>query len=174
MGSMGPEAEQAINQLKEGQILVVENLRFQAAEKKNDGNFGKNLAALGTAYVNDAFGVLHRSHASVASAAKGFEKKSVGFLVQKEYEALSKLFEAETKPMVAILGGAKVADKIILLENLTHHCSDILVGGAMAYTFLKAQNIDVGNSLVEKDKLSFFIKEKHKFSGDPRTKKITE
>ena len=152
--TVGKEAFEAAKSLKSGQILVVENLRFQAEEKKNNAGFGKKLAELGTAYVNDAFGVLHRAHASVSSAAQNFEKKSIGFLVQKEYEALSKLFDSSAKPMVAILGGSKVADKIILLENLTHHCTDILVGGAMAYTFLKAKGIDTGKSLVEEDKLS--------------------
>jgi len=132
-------------------ILVLENLRFHKGEKKNFPDFATKLANIANAYVNDAFGVLHRAHASVSRVADLFQKKAVGFLIQKEYDALSKLYEE--KPMMAILGGAKVSDKILLMENLVEHCSDIVIGGAMAYTFLKAQDCEVGLSRVESNRL---------------------
>ena len=135
----------------ETKIILLENLRFHKGEKKNTPEFSQRLAKSANAYVNDAFGVLHRAHASVAGAANLFEKKAVGFLIQKEYDALSKLFLE--KPMMAVLGGAKVSDKILLMENLIEHCSDIVIGGAMAYTFLKAKGIDVGKSRVETERL---------------------
>ena len=149
----GSKALAAAEQLKPGDILLVENLRFDPGEKKNKDGFAKALAQLGTAYVNDAFGVLHRAHASVQATPALIEKRAVGFLIQKEYNALSKLTQEEAKPFVAVLGGAKVSDKIVLLENLSNHCSDILIGGAMAYTFLKANNVDVGQSRVEQNKI---------------------
>lgn len=149
--NMGPTAKAAIENRGETQVIVLENLRFDRGEKKNTPFFSKALAELANSYVNDAFGVLHRAHASVCGAAELFSKKSVGFLIQTEYDALQKLYDE--KPMMAVLGGSKVSDKIGLMENLIDCCTDIFVGGAMAYTFLKAQGIDVGISRVEEDKL---------------------
>jgi len=149
----GPTALNAVKNLTSGQVAVIENLRFNNGEKSNNPHFVKELAKLGTAYVNDAFGVLHRKHASVCGLAKSFDKKAVGFLIEKEHKALNSLFESDKKPMTAILGGSKVSDKIILMENLTHHASDIIIGGAMAYTFLKAMGKPVGQSKVETSKL---------------------
>ena len=149
--NMGSTAKAAIENRGETQIIVLENLRFDRGEKKNTPFFSKALAELATSYVNDAFGVLHRAHASVCGAAELFSKKAVGFLIQTEYDALQKLYD--TKPMMAVLGGSKVSDKIGLMENLIDCCTDIFVGGAMAYTFLKAQGIDVGISRVEEQKL---------------------
>ncbi len=149
--NMGPTAKKAIEHRGETKVIVLENLRFDRGEKKNTPFFSKALAELANAYVNDAFGVLHRAHASVCGTAELFSKKAVGFLIQTEYEALQKLYDE--KPMMAVLGGSKVSDKIGLMENLIDCCTDIFVGGAMAYTFLKAQGIDVGISRVEEDKL---------------------
>ncbi|MEC7986379.1 MAG: phosphoglycerate kinase [Myxococcota bacterium] len=149
--TVGDIPKKALQNLGDARILVVENLRFQSGEKKNNDGFAKDLASLGNAYVNDAFGVLHRSHASVAAAARKFDKKAVGFLIKKEHDSLSKLFEE--KPMLAVLGGAKVSDKILLMENLMKHCEHILIGGAMAYTFLAAKGAAVGKSRVESDRI---------------------
>ena len=149
--NMGPTAKAAIDNRGEARVIVLENLRFDRGEKKNSSFFSKALAELANSYVNDAFGVLHRAHASVCGAADLFSKKAVGFLIQTEYDALKKLYDE--KPMMAVLGGSKVSDKIGLMENLIDCCTDIFVGGAMAYTFLKAQGIDVGISRVEEDKL---------------------
>lgn len=153
--NIGSTAKAAIEHRGTAQIIVLENLRFDRGEKKNTPFFAKALANLANAYVNDAFGVLHRAHGSVCGAAELFSKKAVGFLIQKEYDSLTKLFDQ--KPMMAVLGGAKVSDKIGLMENLIDCCSDIFVGGAMAYTFLKAQGIEVGVSRVEEDKLSLAL-----------------
>ena len=149
--NMGSTAKAAIKNRGDAQVIVLENLRFDRGEKKNTPFFAKALAELANSYVNDAFGVLHRAHASVCGAAELFSKKAVGFLIQTEYDALQKLYDE--KPMMAVLGGSKVSDKIGLMENLIDCCTDIFVGGAMAYTFLKAQGIDVGISRVEEDKL---------------------
>ena len=150
--NIGASAKAAIQNRGSAQVIVLENLRFDRGEKKNTPFFAKALAELANSYVNDAFGVLHRAHASVSGAAENFSKKAVGFLIQKEYTSLQKLFNHT--PMMAVLGGAKVSDKIGLMENLIDCCSDIFVGGAMAYTFLKAQGKEVGTSRVEENKLS--------------------
>ena len=153
--NMGATAKAAIENRGETRVVVLENLRFDRGEKKNTPFFSKALAELANAYVNDAFGVLHRAHASVCGTAELFSKKAVGFLIQTEYDALQKLYNE--KPMMAVLGGAKVSDKIGLMENLIDCCTDIFVGGAMAYTFLKAQGINVGISRVEEDKLALAL-----------------
>lgn len=151
--TIGQQAQNAAKALQPGDILLIENLRFHQGEKKDHSDFGSALAKLGTAYVNDAFGVLHRKHASVHTAAQKHEKRAVGFLIEKEYNALVKLLTDDVSPLVAVLGGAKVSDKLVLLENLSQHCSDLCIGGAMAYTFLKAKGQDVGKSRVESDKI---------------------
>ena len=150
---IGSQALTAAQALQPGDILMIENLRFDGREKKDQVDFAQGLAKLGTAYVNDAFGVLHRSHASVHTVALQHTKRAVGFLIEKEYNALVHLLKPESAPLVAVLGGAKVSDKLVLLENLSKHCSDLCIGGAMAYTFLKAKGMRVGKSRVEGDKI---------------------
>ena len=150
---VGPEAEAAAKALEDGEILLLENLRFHPEEEKNDPEFSKKLAALGEVYVNDAFGSAHRAHASTEGITKFLSPCAAGMLMEKELEYLGKAVEHPERPYVAIVGGAKVSDKIDLLQNLLRFADTILVGGAMAYTFLKAQGVDVGASRVEADKL---------------------
>ncbi len=150
---IGPKAEAAAKALKDGEVLVLENLRFHMEEEKNDPEFSKQLAALGELYVNDAFGSAHRAHASTEGITKFLAPCAAGMLMEKELDYLGKAVEHPERPYVAIVGGAKVSDKIELLENLMRFADSILVGGAMAYTFLKAQGGEVGASRVEDDKL---------------------
>jgi phosphoglycerate kinase len=142
------------NDLGPGQVLVLENLRFHPEEEANDTGFAKQLALLCDVYVNDAFGAAHRAHASTAGMVPFVKEKAAGFLLRKELQFLGQLLASPEKPFVAILGGAKVSDKIKVIENLLPRVEKLLVGGAMAYTFLKAQGIDIGKSRVEEDKLS--------------------
>ncbi len=135
-------------------IVMLENLRFHPEEEKNDRDFSRALAALADIYVNDAFGAAHRAHASIAGMAAFFKNKAAGLLLQKEVEYLSRLLSSPEKPFVTILGGAKVSDKIGLINNLLPKLDALLIGGGMAYTFLRANGIEVGQSLLEKDKLS--------------------
>jgi phosphoglycerate kinase len=139
--------------MKDGDVVLLENLRFHEAETKNDPGFSQSLAALGDVYVNDAFGTAHRAHASTVGVTSFFDRCAMGFLMQREIEGLSRATESPEKPYVAILGGAKVSDKIGVVENLLPKIDVFLVGGAMAYTFMRAQGKDVGDSLVEADKL---------------------
>jgi phosphoglycerate kinase len=134
-------------------IVMLENLRFHPEEEKNDRDFSRALAALADIYVNDAFGAAHRAHASIAGMAAFFKNKAAGLLLQKEVEYLSRLLSSPEKPFVTILGGAKVSDKIGLINNLLPKLDALLIGGGMAYTFLRANGIEVGQSLLEKDKL---------------------
>lgn len=150
---VGPEAEGMSAGLKDGEVLVLENLRFHAEEEKNDPAFAKQLAALCDVYVNDAFGAAHRAHASTAGIAAYVQPAASGFLMQKELEALGHALTKAEKPYVAIVGGAKVSDKIELIENFLNLATDILIGGAMAYTFMRAKNVATGKSLVEADKI---------------------
>src|SRR6185437_7377346 len=152
---IGPEAEKAANELKDGQVLLLENLRFHKEEEKNDPNFAKQLARLGDIYVNDAFGTAHREHASTFGAAQALAGKPrvVGFLIQKELRFLGDAVSNPKRPFVAILGGAKVSDKINVIEQLLTKADTLLIGGAMAYTFFLAQGKEVGKSLVERDKV---------------------
>lgn len=152
---VGPKATAAVLALKPGQVLVLENLRFHPGEQKGDAEFAKQIAAFGDVYVNDAFGTCHRKDASmlaVPAAIKG-KPRVVGYLVAKELEVLDKLLSAPHRPVVAILGGAKVSDKIGFIKSLLGRVDHVLVGGAMSYTFLRAQNRGIGNSRVEADKL---------------------
>ena len=135
-------------------IVLLENLRFHKEEEKNDRNFSQALASLADVYVNDAFGAAHRAHASIARIAEFFKLKAAGLLMQKELDYLGPILTDPAKPFVTILGGAKVSDKIGLIKNLLPKVSCLLIGGGMAYTFLKAQGFDIGKSLVEQDKLS--------------------
>src|SRR5688572_28475503 len=152
---IGPEIEQKANALKDGEVLVLENLRFHKEEEKNDPNFARSIAKLGDVYVNDAFGTAHREHASTFGVAQAMQGKPrvIGFLIQKELKFLGEAITNPKRPFVAILGGAKVSDKINVIEQLLTKCDTLLIGGAMAYTFFLAQGKDVGKSLVERDKV---------------------
>jgi phosphoglycerate kinase len=150
---VGPQAEEMANNLEPGQTLLLENLRFHAEEEKNDPAFAKKLANLADLYVNDAFGSAHRAHASTEGITHFIKKCAAGFLMEKELKYLAAALENPQKPFVAIIGGAKVSDKIEVIQNLLTKVDALLIGGAMAYTFLKAQGHKVGKSLVEDDKL---------------------
>ena len=149
---MGPEVEREVAQLQEGQVLLLENVRFHPEEEKNDPEFAKALARLADIFVNDAFGTAHRAHASTEGVAH-YIPAVAGFLMQKEVEVMGKALEEPARPFVAIIGGAKVSDKIGVIENLLNKVDALIIGGGMANTFLKAQDINVGKSLVEEDKV---------------------
>lgn len=140
-------------ELKPGQVLMLENLRFHKQEEANDEAFARELASFADVYCNDAFGTAHRAHASTAGMAAFVKEKCAGFLMRKEIEKLGKIVKNPDKPFVVVLGGAKVSDKIKVIENLLPRCNAMLIGGAMAYTFLKAAGATVGKSRVEEDKV---------------------
>jgi phosphoglycerate kinase len=140
-------------ELKPGEILLLENLRFHPEEEKNDDNFARELASLGDVFVQDAFGTVHRAHASTTGIVKYVKDAGAGFLVEKELKFLGEALNKPVRPFLAILGGAKVSDKIDVIENLLGKVDSLIIGGAMAYTFLRAQGVETGNSLVETDKL---------------------
>jgi phosphoglycerate kinase len=150
---IGPEVETAVAGLKDGDVLLLENVRFYPGEKKNDPEFAKNLAGLAEIYVNDAFGAAHRAHASTAGIAQ-YLPAAAGFLLQKEIEVMGKALNDPERPFVAILGGAKVADKIGVINNLLQKVDTLSIGGGMAYTFLKAQGYEIGTSLLDADSLT--------------------
>lgn len=153
---IGPQVEKMANHLQPGQILVLENLRFYMAEEKPDSDpeFAKDLAKLGDFYVNDAFGTAHRAHSSTATIAQYFpDKKAPGFLLEKEIDFLGKHLKEPSHPFYAVIGGAKVSSKLGVLESLLEKADALFIGGGMAYTFLKAQGIPIGNSLCEDDLL---------------------
>jgi phosphoglycerate kinase len=150
---IGPEVEKAVAELADGQALLLENLRFHPEEEKNEPEFSRKLAALAEVYVNDAFGSAHRAHASTEGITHFLPVSATGLLMEKELEYLGRAVEKPARPYVVIVGGAKVSDKIGFLQNLMRFADTVLIGGAMAYTFLKAQGIDVGRSRVEDDKL---------------------
>src|SRR5438105_11058812 len=150
---VGWEAEEMAKKLESGQTLLLQNLRFHAEEEKNDETFSRALAALAEFYVNDAFGAAHRAHASTVGITRFVQKSAAGLLMEKELRYLGKALEHPQPPFVAILGGAKVSDKIGVIKNLLTRVNTLLIGGAMAYTFLKSSGNDVGKSLVENDKL---------------------
>lgn len=154
----GDEVDRLKKELKKNQVLLLENLRFHAEETDNDPDFARKLAYEIDYYVNDAFGACHRSHASVVAITQYVKISAAGFLVKKEVDYLSKAIHSPQKPYIAILGGAKVSDKIPVIENLLNKADDILIGGAMAYTFFRAQGYDVGHSLVEEDKKDLALK----------------
>ncbi|MFH0385135.1 phosphoglycerate kinase [Streptococcus sp. A11] len=154
----GAELEAAINSLEDGQVLLVENTRFEDVdgkkESKNDEELGKYWASLGDGiFVNDAFGTAHRAHASNVGISANVEKAVAGFLLENEIAYIQEAVETPERPFVAILGGSKVSDKIGVIENLLEKADKVLIGGGMTYTFYKAQGIEIGNSLVEEDKL---------------------
>lgn len=148
---VGPDVKAAVEASKE-RIILLENLRYHSEEEANDENFAKQLASLADVFVNDAFGTAHRAHASTAGVDK-FLKSAAGFLLEKEIKYLGDAVSNPKKPFMVILGGAKVSDKIGVIENLLPKCDVIIIGGGMAYTFLKAQGKSIGNSKLEKDKL---------------------
>src|SRR5215467_12900231 len=150
---VGIEAEEMAGKLEKGQTLLLENLRFHAEEEANDEMFAKQLANLAEFYVNDAFGTAHRAHASTVGITKFVQKSAAGLLMEKELEYLGRAMSHPEKPFVAILGGAKVSDKIAVIQSLLSKVDSLIIGGAMAYTFLKAQGQPVGKSRVENDKL---------------------
>jgi phosphoglycerate kinase len=152
---IGEEASLTASMLRPGEVLLLENLRFYKQEEKGDESFAEKLSKLGDVYVNDAFGTAHRAHASTAVIAKYFaaDKKMFGLVMEAEIVSADKVLHSNEKPFTAILGGAKVSDKIMLIENLLERANNIIIGGGMAYTFLRAQGKEIGSSLCEEDKL---------------------
>jgi phosphoglycerate kinase len=150
---IGDKARQAIEKAGTGGVVLLENLRFHAEEEKNDPAFAKQLAELADVYVNDAFGSAHRAHASTEGIVRAVKESAAGLLMGKEVEYLGRVLERPDRPFVAVLGGAKVSDKLEVIENLISKVDALLIGGAMAYTFLKARGVEVGKSLVEPDLL---------------------
>lgn len=153
---IGPEAKKAVSGLKDGEIVLLENVRFHKEETKNDPEFAKQLAAYADIFVNDAFGTCHRAHASTAGVA-AFIPAVAGFLIGKELDFLGNALDKPVRPFVAILGGAKVADKIGVIDNLINKVDSIIIGGGMAYTFLKAKGYEVGHSLVDEESLGLSL-----------------
>jgi phosphoglycerate kinase len=153
--SRGDEAKEKAANLQAGEVLLLENLRYHKEEEKGDESFARELAALGDVYVNDAFGTAHRAHASTAIIAQYFDAdhKMFGLLMESEVKAAEKVLHQSERPFTAIIGGAKVSDKIMIIENLLDRATDIIIGGGMAYTFYKAMGGNIGNSLCENDKL---------------------
>jgi phosphoglycerate kinase len=150
---VGPKAEKASIDLKPGEVLLLENLRFHNEEEKGDEEFSKHLAKLGDIYVNDAFGTAHRAHSSTAIIAKFFpSNKCFGLLMAKELDAIQKVLKTGEKPVTAILGGSKVSSKITIIENILPVVNNLIIGGGMTYTFIKAQGGKIGNSICEDDK----------------------
>jgi phosphoglycerate kinase len=150
---VGEIANEMARQLESGQVLLLENLRFHAEEEANDPHFAKQLASLCDLYVNDAFGSAHRAHASTEGITRHVKQSAAGLLMEKELDYLGKALDNPEKPFVAILGGAKVSDKIDVIDNLLGKVDALLIGGGMAYTFLKAQGQEIGKSLLEEDKI---------------------
>jgi phosphoglycerate kinase len=155
---IGDEAEKTVKAMKDGDITLLENLRFYSQEEDNDPKFAQQLASLCDVYVNDAFGTAHRAHASTEGITKFVGQAAAGFLMEKELRYLIETLSNPQRPFVVILGGAKVSDKIQVIENLLKSADAILIGGAMAYTFLKARGLEVGKSLVELDKTELALK----------------
>lgn len=149
---VGPEADKVVEAAKNGEIVLLENLRFHPEEEKNDAEFAKQLAKHGEIFVQEAFGTVHRAHASTSAIAQ-YLPGSIGFLVQKEVEFLGKALNNPARPFAAVIGGAKVSDKIMLLNNLLDKVNVLIIGGGMAYTFLKAKGMEVGKSLLDETKI---------------------
>ncbi len=154
---IGEPAETAVASLQDGEVLLLENVRFHKGETKNDPGLSKALAAFGDIYVNDAFGTAHRAHASTAGVADYIEQCAMGFLIEKELKYLQDELESPGRPFLVIMGGAKVSDKIQVITRLMEKADAFIIGGAMAYTFAKAQGFPIGNSLVENDKLDLAL-----------------
>ena len=150
---IGDAAEAAVNRLGDGDVLLLENLRFYKEETANDAAFAKKLAASGDLYVNDAFGTAHRAHASTEGVTHYFDQCAAGFLMMKELEYLGSVIENPDRPFIAILGGAKISGKIDVITNLLPKVDKVIIGGGMTFTFFKAQGLEIGNSLLEEDKI---------------------
>lgn len=150
---IGDSVKKLATDLREGKLILLENLRFHPEEEKNDPSFSEKLAALADIYISDSFGSAHRKHASTYGMVDFFKEKGIGFLMKKELDFLGTLLNNPQRPFIAILGGAKVSDKIGVIENLLNHVDELLIGGGMAYTFLKAKGMNVGKSLVEEAKV---------------------
>lgn len=164
---IGNEAEELAANLTEGEVLLLENLRFYKEEEKGDEEFAQKLAKLGDIYVNDAFGTAHRAHASTAVIAQYFEEKVAGYLMQSELENADKVLGNPTAPYTAVMGGAKISDKILIIEKLLDRVDNLIIGGGMSYTFAKAQGGQIGDSLLEADKMELALQllEKAKNNG---------
>lgn len=155
---VGESVEKAVAELKSGEVLLLENLRFHAGEEKGDKDFAEQLSQMGDTYVNDAFGTAHRAHASTTIVAQFFpENKCFGYLLAKEIEAIEKVMQTGEKPVLAILGGAKVSSKITIIENILDKVNHLIIGGGMTYTFIKAQGGQVGDSICEDDKMELAL-----------------
>ena len=154
---VGPSADKAVAEIKDGEVVLLENTRFEAGEEKRDEALCKKLASYCDIYVNDAFGTAHRSHATTAAIVEyGFVDTAVcGFLIEKELSVMADALENPVRPFAAILGGAKVADKLKVIENLLVKCDTLIIGGGMAYTFLKAKGYEVGTSLVDNEQIEY-------------------
>ena len=152
---VGPNAKAAVAAMKDGDVVLLENTRYRKEETKNEDNFSKELASLCDVYVDDAFGTAHRAHCSNVGVTKFVKESAVGYLMQKEIEFLGNAVENPERPFVAILGGAKVADKLNVISNLLEKCDTLIIGGGMAFTFLKAKGYNVGNSLVDDTKIDY-------------------
>jgi phosphoglycerate kinase len=152
---IGPAVETLVARMKPGDVLLLENLRFHLGEEKNDEAFARALASLGDVYINDAFGAAHRAHASIVGITKFIKVAAAGYLLKKEIEYLEGAVADPVRPFVAILGGAKVSGKIEIIENLGKRVDKVIIGGGMAFTFIKAMGLEIGNSLVEDDMLDF-------------------
>lgn len=152
---VGENAKAAIEKMENGDVVLLQNTRYRKEETKNEENFSKELASLADVYVNDAFGTDHRAHCSTVGAGEFLEERACGYLIQKELKFLGEAVENPVRPFTAILGGAKVSDKIAVIEQLLEKVDNLIIGGGMAYTFLKAQGYEIGNSLCEDDRLDY-------------------
>lgn len=152
---VGEQAKSAVSNMGDGDIVLLENTRFRKEETKNEENFSKELASLAEIYVNDAFGSAHRAHCSTVGAGEFLKERVCGYLIQKELKFLGEAVENPKRPFTAILGGAKVSDKIAVIDQLLEKVDHLIIGGGMAYTFLKAQGYTIGNSLLEEDRLEY-------------------
>lgn len=152
---VGENAKAAIEKMENGDVVLLQNTRYRKEETKNEENFSKELASLADVYVNDAFGTAHRAHCSTVGAGEFLEERACGYLIQKELKFLGEAVENPVRPFTAILGGAKVSDKIAVIEQLLEKVDNLIIGGGMAYTFLKAQGYEIGTSLCEDDRLDY-------------------
>ncbi|MDR1774137.1 MAG: phosphoglycerate kinase, partial [Clostridioides sp.] len=152
---VGENAKNAVENMKNGDIVLIENTRYRKEETKNEENYSKELASLADIFVNDAFGTAHRAHCSTVGAGEFLEERVCGYLIQKELKFLGEAVENPKRPFTAILGGSKVSDKLNVIDNLLEKVDNLIIGGGMAYTFLKAQGFEVGNSLLEEDKIEY-------------------
>ena len=152
---VGPNAKAAVEALKDGEVVLLENTRYRVEETKNGEAFSKELASLADVFVNDAFGTAHRAHCSNVGVTQYVDTAAVGYLMQKEIAFLGNAVETPVRPFVAILGGAKVADKLNVISNLLENCDTLIIGGGMAYTFLKAQGYEIGTSLLDETKIDY-------------------